>query len=133
MIIAVRCPEKKLVYFNVAILKNVLLLCAGVLLSKLDVSNAFNVYVNQVMFGIKLGWILSAAAIVYVSHAIWSLAGVFMPPKCSPSSICLRSKLATQPLQDLVVFTAPAASRNAQPNKVLEIKPFDYSTPFTRC
>ncbi|XP_077299967.1 lipid scramblase CLPTM1L [Arctopsyche grandis] len=77
-----------------------------------------------------VGTILSVLAAVYAVHAVWSLAEVWLPPDCSPPRSCLKSTLVSRPHQDLLLFTR--ASHSNSPSKILEIKQFDYLTPFSK-
>ncbi|KPI97578.1 PREDICTED: cleft lip and palate transmembrane protein 1-like protein [Papilio xuthus] len=55
---------------------------------------------------LSLSFILSIVIAIYIIHTIWSLAEIFIPPKCVRGERCYSSYLNSNPVQHLVLFTS---------------------------
>lgn len=55
---------------------------------------------------ISVSLIISLIFGVYVINTIWTLAEIFIPPKCSRGERCSASYLSSNPVQHLILYTS---------------------------
>ncbi|XP_053617737.1 lipid scramblase CLPTM1L [Plodia interpunctella] len=73
----------------------------------------------------------------YVINTIWTLAEIFIPPKCRRGQRCVESYLNTNPAQHLILYTSvkeyPSldGSSSESVTKIHTVKKFDYRSPAT--
>ncbi|CAG9796774.1 unnamed protein product [Diatraea saccharalis] len=70
----------------------------------------------------------------YIINTIWTLAEIFIPPKCSRGERCFASYLSADPIQHLVLFTSTKEhpfidATRADVTKVHTAMKFDYRKP----
>lgn len=86
---------------------------------------------------ISVSLILTLIFAVYVINTIWTLAEIFIPPKCSRGERCFSSYLASNPVQHLVLYTSikeypyTDGSMTDSVTKVHTSMKFDYRNPST--
>ncbi|XP_044735440.1 cleft lip and palate transmembrane protein 1-like protein isoform X2 [Chrysoperla carnea] len=77
--------------------------------------------------------ILSCLFMIYILNDLWSLARLFIPPKCSDdsSNTCLESYLTSKPTLQLFLYTSSNVNiKNL--NLIYHNKGFDYTQPFNK-
>lgn len=76
--------------------------------------------------------IFSGLFIAYVLHSIWSLANLFITPKCTKEP-CLQSYLNSNPTLKILLYTSeyprPSSKKATQ---ILYLEKFDYDVSFER-
>ncbi|GFG28363.1 hypothetical protein Cfor_01743 [Coptotermes formosanus] len=79
----------------------------------------------------SLSLILSGIFIAYIGHALWTLAELFVPPKCQVGEKCLTSFLHNKPNLQLVLFTSVKSVPTVEKEVMLvDIQTnFDYNSP----
>ncbi|XP_049875138.1 cleft lip and palate transmembrane protein 1-like protein [Pectinophora gossypiella] len=86
---------------------------------------------------ISVSLILTLIFAVYVINTIWTLAEIFIPPECRRGERCYSSYLATNPVQNLVLYTSIKehpyldGSSAESVTKVYTSTKFDYRNPAT--
>ncbi|KAM3967657.1 lipid scramblase CLPTM1L [Aphomia sociella] len=84
---------------------------------------------------ISVTLILSIVVAIYIINTIWTLAEIFIPPKCSRGERCFTSYLSSNPVQHLVLYTSlkqhPSLDGSAAESvtKVHTSMKFDYRNP----
>lgn len=88
-----------------------------------------------VMKYISVSLILTLIFAGYVVNTIWTLAEIFIPPECSRGERCFSSYLASNPVQNLVLFISvkehPSldGSPSESVTKIHTSRNFDYRNP----
>ncbi|XP_069672324.1 lipid scramblase CLPTM1L [Periplaneta americana] len=79
----------------------------------------------------SLSLILSGLFIAYIGHSVWTLAQLFVPPKCHVGEKCLTSYLHNKPNLQLVLFTSVKSAPTTQKDVsfVDAREDFDYNVP----
>ncbi|KAL0901784.1 hypothetical protein ABMA27_006957 [Loxostege sticticalis] len=84
---------------------------------------------------ISVSLIVSLIFAGYIINTIWTLAEIFIPPKCSRGERCFSSYLASNPIQHLVLYTSVKEypftddSLSDSVTKVHTAMKFDYKNP----
>jgi len=80
----------------------------------------------------SLTLILSLVFMAYISHSIWNLAKLFIPPPCSPDIHCIDYYLRHNPKLQMILFSSARLRPNSDPQLVTSVRDFDYNTPFEK-
>ncbi|XP_068084776.1 lipid scramblase CLPTM1L isoform X2 [Anabrus simplex] len=78
--------------------------------------------------------IFGCVFLVYVTHSIWSLAQLFVPPPCQKGDRCLKSYLHNKPKLELAIFSSVKPNPSWQEDVffVDKISDFNYTEPSER-
>lgn len=82
----------------------------------------------------SVSFILISLFIIYITHTMWTLAQLFIPPSCTATTkYCLKPFLKNNPKLELLLYTS-ASSKPTQTEVQLidRISKFEYSEPFEK-